>query len=224
MARLFFIGLWCQADRAGRLEDCPERLQFQICPYDVAAGKVSAATMLKELTPKFLTRYGREGKKYIQIKTFLKHQRPHHTEADSIIPPPDGDECGNKPSDNGYHLLGKEKEKEKESIKERTSAPGPGSSSRKAKGCSPICSARFDRFWAAYPRKVGKGAARKIWTKLNPSDDLILKMISSLEKQCSSSQWQKDGGQYIPHPSTWLNQERWDDEISDQERGDGIRF
>ena len=40
-------------------------------------------------------------------------------------------------------------------------------------------------------------------------------MLEAIEKHKASSQWQKDGGQFIPHPATWLNQERWEDEIND---------
>jgi len=72
----------------------------------------------------------------------------------------------------------------------------------------------FDVFWKAYPRKVGKGAARKSWTKLKPDEQLFEKILKAVTEQIESSQWTKNGGQYIPHPATWLNQERWDDEIS----------
>lgn len=70
----------------------------------------------------------------------------------------------------------------------------------------------FDRFWSAYPRKVGKGEARKAFAKIKgvPVDT----MIQAVEKQKQSTQWQRDGGQYIPHPATWLNQERWEDEVT----------
>lgn len=70
----------------------------------------------------------------------------------------------------------------------------------------------FLEFWQAYPRKVGKPVALKAYRRLNPSCSLHAEMMEALEKQKASTQWQKDGGQYIPHPSTWLNQRRWEDE------------
>jgi hypothetical protein len=70
---------------------------------------------------------------------------------------------------------------------------------------------RFDRFWDAYPKKVGKGAARKAWAHRRPSDAQTSRMVAALERQRRSTQWLRDGGRYIPNPSTWLNQERWDD-------------
>ncbi|MFA7087291.1 MAG: hypothetical protein WC145_11550, partial [Aliarcobacter sp.] len=72
---------------------------------------------------------------------------------------------------------------------------------------------QFDQFWAIYPRKVGKQAVFKIWTKLNPDKDLFGKILQAVEKHKQSEQWTKDNGQFIPNPSTWLNQGRWDDEL-----------
>lgn len=71
---------------------------------------------------------------------------------------------------------------------------------------------RFNRFWAAYPKKKDKSGARKAWAKLKPSEELMQTMLSSLERQKASPQWQKDDGQFIPYPSTWLNRRRWEDE------------
>ena len=67
----------------------------------------------------------------------------------------------------------------------------------------------FDMFWIAYPKKVGKEAARKAWAKANPELALVL---NALEWQKVSPQWFKNNGQYIPNPSTWINQHRWEDE------------
>lgn len=76
---------------------------------------------------------------------------------------------------------------------------------------------RFERFWKAYPRKVGKGAAEKSFKKYKPDDSLTERMIASVEAHKKSDQWKKDGGQFIPHPATWLNQRRWEDEIETEE-------
>lgn len=72
----------------------------------------------------------------------------------------------------------------------------------------------FDRFWECYPRKVAKIKVKQIWGKLNPSVELIDQIIAAVETQKESAQWQKDGGQYIPNPTTWLNQQRWEDQVS----------
>jgi hypothetical protein len=69
----------------------------------------------------------------------------------------------------------------------------------------------FDQFWAAYPRKVGKKTAMKSFSKVNVPLETIL---TALEQHKKSDQWRKDNGQFIPHPATWLNNERWADELN----------
>jgi hypothetical protein len=80
---------------------------------------------------------------------------------------------------------------------------------------SPQGDERFDRFWAVYPKKVGKGAARKSFAKAIRKCS-VSNMIAAVENQKQSSQWTKDGGQFIPNPATWLNQERWDDKLDEE--------
>jgi len=69
----------------------------------------------------------------------------------------------------------------------------------------------FDLFWLEYPLKVGKKKAEQIWMKISPSQELFEKIMFALRAAKKSPQWTKDNGQFIPHPSTWLNQERWND-------------
>lgn len=70
----------------------------------------------------------------------------------------------------------------------------------------------FEDFWKVYPNKKGKGAARKAFEnaiKKGVTSDML---IDAVNRQRCGAQWTKDNGQFIPHPATWLNQERWDDE------------
>ncbi len=67
----------------------------------------------------------------------------------------------------------------------------------------------FARFWQAYPKKVGKQAARKAFLRSAVSLDTLLQ---ALERQRADPQWQRENGRFIPHPVTWLNQARWEDE------------
>ena len=79
-----------------------------------------------------------------------------------------------------------------------------------------IYSAGFLRFWGdngtGYPRKVGKGAAWKSWHRLKcePLAEAILAHVAGMKQ---SESWQKDGGQFIPFPATYLNQRRWEDPL-----------
>lgn len=73
---------------------------------------------------------------------------------------------------------------------------------------------QFDKFWQAYPKKVSKKEAQKSWKKINPSLELFEKILKALEMVKQTEQWKKDNGKYVPYPATWLNQERWTDEIN----------
>lgn len=71
----------------------------------------------------------------------------------------------------------------------------------------------FDRFWVAYPKKVGKEKARRAFEKLHPTEDLLGQMLEAIAKQRRVYSWNKATWKYIPHPATWLNQKRWEDEV-----------
>ena len=73
---------------------------------------------------------------------------------------------------------------------------------------------RFNSFWSAYPKKVGKAYAEQCFKKLKPTAELTQKMLDAISEQKKSAEWTKDNGQYIPNPSTWLNQGRWQDELT----------
>jgi len=85
----------------------------------------------------------------------------------------------------------------------------------------------FNSFWEAYPKKVGKAPAKKAFDKINPDKALFDIMLSAIMAQSSSEQWQKDNRKFIPYPATWLNQERWNDEVELNEQvddGNGFDF
>ena len=73
----------------------------------------------------------------------------------------------------------------------------------------------FADFWAAYPRKDAKKSARKVFLRIvndaDDPDDLLAQILDAIALAKRSYQWQKDDGQFIPLPATWLNQERWED-------------
>lgn len=68
---------------------------------------------------------------------------------------------------------------------------------------------QFETFWRAYPRRVGKGAARKAFEKA-----IRLTTLAAMLDAIALYQRCKPGYQDFCHPATWLNQERWDDEWS----------
>ena len=72
---------------------------------------------------------------------------------------------------------------------------------------------RFDLFWSEYPKKKSKKTALKAWIKIKPDEALTERIISAVKLQKQGVDWQRDNGQYIPHPATWLNGECWNDEL-----------
>jgi len=77
-----------------------------------------------------------------------------------------------------------------------------------------ILYAHFDLFWSSYPKKRSKGQAEKTWTKLYDKNGFpdINTLIASIERQKKSAEWLKNNGEFIPHPSSWLNNKGWLDE------------
>ena len=100
-----------------------------------------------------------------------------------------------------------------EALSEAGSDPDPERSkpsiTRRAARAVRVFPSDFVDFWNAYPKKVGKGAALKCWAKLTPDVSAILR---ALAWQVTQPAWTKDGGQFIPHPATWLNRQGWEDE------------
>jgi uncharacterized protein YdaU (DUF1376 family) len=69
---------------------------------------------------------------------------------------------------------------------------------------------QFETFWKIYPKKVSKENAKKAWIKIKPNDDLIVKITKAVNDQKLSEREQ----QFIPHAATWLNNKRWEDEVT----------
>ena len=85
LARLLFAGLWCLADREGRLEDRPKRIRAELLPYD----SCDADDLLNQLQARgFILRYSHGEGRFIQVLKFDAHQNPHMKEAKSSIPAP----------------------------------------------------------------------------------------------------------------------------------------
>lgn len=71
----------------------------------------------------------------------------------------------------------------------------------------------FEEFWRAYPRKTAKVDAARSWNRLKPTVEVRTAIIAAVESWKRTDQWQREQGRFIPHPATFLNQRRWEDEI-----------
>jgi hypothetical protein len=94
LARILFMGLWCLADREGRLHDKPKKIKAEVLPYD----DVPVDNLLQGLhDARFIVRYEHDGQHYIQVRQFKKHQKPHIKELASSIPGPEPNRPQPKP-------------------------------------------------------------------------------------------------------------------------------
>jgi hypothetical protein len=73
----------------------------------------------------------------------------------------------------------------------------------------------FEKWWLVYPRKVGKVEAKKAFARATANNATLTveRLVEAVWQQRKSPDWLKEDGRYIPHPSTWLNQGRWEDEL-----------
>ena len=197
-ARLVFIGLWTLADRAGRLEDRPLRIRAELYPYS----PIDLEKCLVDLEKHgFLIRYQTEKNHYIQVVNFEKHQLCHVREPASTIPAPDKHSAG--------------------TVLELplTSNPLPTTSNLKDTQVIDPTSG-FEAFWSMYPRKVKKKTAARIW-KTKRLETIFKKLVDDVTLRIAQDdQWQRG---FIPHPTTYLTQERWNDEISKPRRSSNNR-
>jgi hypothetical protein len=168
-ARLLFIGLWCMADREGRLEDRPKKISALIFPYE----EVDIESLLSDLhfCDSLIQRYTVEGHRYIQIKNFLKHQKPHPHEPASVLPL-----C----NDTSTTLTRLSRADVMNDDVMNDESPLLVSAPKKKHVRKQVCaySPAFLDFWKIYPRKQEKGSAWRAWNaRLKEgatSDQLIL--------------------------------------------------
>jgi len=210
--RLLFQGLWCIADREGKLDDRPRRIQAEIFPYD----DVDVDALLAQLeAEKLIIRYETEECRYILIPTFLKHQNPHQNERPSCIPDPED----LAPKTEGLAT----KEESAQVMEEHTPADSLNHESLNheedldQEGQPDP----FDTFWELYPRKVGKGQAKRAFVAALKKTDLST-IIQSLERQLPA--WKNREPAFVPHPTTWLNGDRWEDQVESTQEEGGIPF
>lgn len=219
-ARLLFAGLWCLADREGRLEDRPKRIRAELFPYD----NCDADVLLAQLEQHgFITRYAHEEHRYIQVLNFGKHQNPHMKEAKSTIPAQDQTEptpvehSASTVQAPGSHQKSPADSLIPDSLSSDSLIPDP-LKEPSASASVPVAAKAdpldgFAQFWLAYPRKTARQNAEKAWAKLRPDRPLQTHLLAAVAKQAKSADWTKDGGSFIPHAATWLNGKRWEDEV-----------
>ena len=188
--RLLFIGLWCLADREGKLEDRPDKIRHLLFGYDKKSVNVENG-LCNLMSLHLITRYDMSGHGYIKIPNFIKHQTPHPHEAKSKIPDPV--DC----RDMSLHVTKCHSDILNPDITEHVP---------------------FSEFYSLYPKKQARADAEKAWN-VAFKESVLTKTIweekvrPALLAQSESEQWLKENGQFIPYPATWIRRRRWEDQI-----------
>lgn len=203
-ARLLYIAIWTESDRNGRFLFKPRTFKIRFFPVD----DIDIEQLLDELLDiELIVQYGEHGQ-YAYIPKFAAHQHINPREAASILPDPENEqEYDGRP----LVITGHPRVNHASSSGQARDPDAQGGREGKGRSICPNTHA-FGQFWSTYPRRVQRGRAEKAFAKLNPSEETLTTILAAIEKQKTSEQWKKDGGTFVPHPATWLNDKRWLDE------------
>lgn len=207
LARLLYIATWCEADKEGRLIWKPKTFKLRYFPGDSCDIEALCDELVKA---GLIVLYG-DGLAY--IPKFRNHQHINPRETDSSLPepPPKGTRGSRVATRQHASGTGDARDSNAQGGREGKGKEGEHDASRRDSSGVHGFPPGFDRFWEAYPRKTAKAEAAKAFARLKPDSVLLQAMLDAIQRQAKSPQWTKDGGQFIPHPATWLNQRRWED-------------
>lgn len=199
--RLLYTWLIPFLDVEGRYFASPDVIKGSIVPRLKHFNEKNIQEALGDMADnELILLYQYDGEQYLQLRKFNDHQYLNKArEADSKIPPYSEDlqlqiNSRVNPDDSTEVKLREVKRREVKDVHP-----------------TPDATLLFEEFWKAYPKRVNRKEALYRWKKAKlPPIEIILKKIS---EQKNTDEWQKDDGKYIPHPSTWINKERWLDEI-----------
>lgn len=224
-AECLYHRLLLAADDAGRMDGRPDILRARLYPLDSSRRTQDVVRHLRECESNGLVmEYQWDGKPFLQVSRW---QRPGNSQY-SKFPWSDGSfkiEWVQRETRDGA------KEFASTSLSDPIATPsaphqdpiegdlvyfsgdGDGDvhedgSARNGQPPRSSAETEFEIFYKAYPKKIAKLKAWKSWKAQKPD---LERCLAAIEQAKQSEQWRKDGGQFIPHPATWLNQGRWDD-------------
>lgn len=221
----FFYRLIVNCDDYGRMDARPKILKSRLYPLKDELPDEQIQSALDALAREnLIIRYECEGRPYLQMRTWEKHQSVRARKSKYPEPKPAlmksseiignqliSDEINgnqmNTDEINGNHLNANVTviQSNTNTIRiqsESESNPNTNTTPQTAVDA-------FDVFWEHYPKKVGKGAARTSFAKVRVP---IETLIAAIEQQKRSDQWKRG---YVPNPATWLNQGRWEDQLEE---------
>jgi len=236
MARLFFIGLWNFCDDGGVHPNTERSLKAKIFPGDDDITSARVRGLIDELIQNDLIGiYEADGAEYIHVFGWSKHQRVDRPNYKHPKPPKDRSKYTSRsararrtlpglfddqspPEGNGREWNGRE------SIGRSRSIDEPDESEREDDARDvepdPDIDALFDRWYPAFPRKAGKGQARRAFTAALGKATIEV-LVAGAERYAAERA--NEDPKYTKHPATWLNGECWLDGAGDAApSGDGL--
>jgi hypothetical protein len=222
-ARLLYMGLWNLADEWARLRGRADYIKGQLFPYDEDLDPAAIDGLLKLLAEAGkVVRYTVAGRAYMFLPNLSKHQRLEPDKVPSRLPEPpvqaeptpgpepDADSSEPRADESEPHAKDhalKHVAGSREHVagsREQVASRAP----TRAKPTPADADEQFNRFWAAYPRREAKRAARKAWDKAisRAEPDSIVAGAERYRDQPGRDP------KFTAHPATWLNADRWADE------------
>ena len=208
-----WIGMLTQADDHGRLVADTSQLKLIAFGYQTRTGPRQIEAALAELSGTGLIRlYEIDGRPLAEFPSWQDHQRVDHP-SKSLLPSFSAEFA--KPREASRSLAsvpggsdGSDGSLLSPATAGQATATGSPRQGPKASACD-----SFEQFWAEWPtgRRVGKADALKAWRALNPTEELRSIILAALRHQKQLSDWQREGGRFIPYPHRWLNKRRWED-------------
>ena len=201
---VLFYRLIVSCDDYGRYDGRPAIIKNMLFPLKDNLTLKAVTNAINSLaSAELVVLYEFEGKPYLYLPGWNEHQAVRAKK--SKYPAPDNSmktsEIICKQMQADVPVIQSNPIRESESISKSVSVSEPPNPQPGA----------FERFWSAYPKKVGKEAAFKSFKRIRGVS--VDTMVQAVERQKQSEQWKKDNGRFIPNPATWLNQGRWEDEI-----------
>ena len=224
---LLFEGLWCLADKEGRLENRPLKIKGQIFPYrNLTTQEISR--FIRNLSSNgFLIEYTVDGIAYIEICNFIKHQNPHKNEKAAGIPGPEKakektpiETTGCESSSNYATTPVKNGDAQEILPDSLNLIPDSLQNTGACEKQKADLDEKFNEFWKGldqwHGKKGNKQEALREFKKINPSDELINKMISGYQDQVRYSDKLKSLNQFselFKHVCRWLKYRGWEDDV-----------
>ena len=211
---VFWYRLIVTCDDFGRMDARIPILKSRMFPLKPGVTNKAVELALKKLsTVGLVALYEFEGRPYLQLVTWKKHQQKRAN--NSKYPDPDisckqlisNDISCNQMISDDIRCPREYKNTRNENTRIENTPLTP----LEGEGAS-VQQQRFEIWWKENPKKVAKQYALKAWMRIKPDEKLFEKMLKALAEQKQSEQWRRDNGKYIPNPATWLNGGYWDNE------------